>query len=137
AVNRLGLALHSALHPVFRIWRGAGGGIERVDAGGATSGDGQSQLASFIHFEVDRCGDAALLDTLREDIARVLGDDAEIHFHFDARARLVAASGFGRAAGFVKDMRVARMLVERGADVTPAAVADVDVKLKSLVTAVT
>lgn len=69
-------------------------------------------------------------------VARVLGDDAEIHFHFDARARLVAASGFGRAAGFVKDMRVARMLVERGADVTPAAVADVDVKLKSLVTAV-
>ncbi|MDR8049208.1 NAD(P)/FAD-dependent oxidoreductase [Burkholderia cenocepacia] len=69
-------------------------------------------------------------------VARVLGDDAEIHFHFDARARLVAASGFGRAAGFVKDMRVARMLVERGTDVTPAAVADVDVKLKSLVTAV-
>ncbi|MDN7680938.1 NAD(P)/FAD-dependent oxidoreductase [Burkholderia cenocepacia] len=71
-----------------------------------------------------------------QSVARVLGDDAEIHFHFDARARLVAASGFGRAAGFVKDMRVARMLVERGADVTPAAVADVDVKLKSLVTAV-
>ncbi|MCW3640082.1 FAD-dependent oxidoreductase, partial [Burkholderia cenocepacia] len=71
-----------------------------------------------------------------QSVARVLGDDAEIHFHFDARARLVAASGFGRAAGFVKDMRVARMLVERGTDVTPAAVADVDVKLKSLVTAV-
>jgi 3-phenylpropionate/trans-cinnamate dioxygenase ferredoxin reductase subunit len=71
-----------------------------------------------------------------QSVARVLGDDAEIHFHFDARARLVAASGFGRAAGFVKDMRVARMLVERRADVTPAAVADVDVKLKSLVTAV-
>ncbi|SPV09930.1 NAD(P)/FAD-dependent oxidoreductase [Burkholderia cenocepacia] len=68
-----------------------------------------------------------------QSVARSLGDDAEIHFHFDARARLVAASGFGRAAGFVKDMRVARMLVERGADVTPAAVADVDVKLKSLV----
>ncbi|MDN7583267.1 NAD(P)/FAD-dependent oxidoreductase [Burkholderia orbicola] len=69
-------------------------------------------------------------------VARSLGDDAEIHFHFDALARLVAASGFGRAAGFVKEMRVARMLVERGIDVTPAAVADVDVKLKSLVTAV-
>ncbi|HEF5871643.1 TPA: FAD-dependent oxidoreductase [Burkholderia cenocepacia] len=68
-------------------------------------------------------------------VARVLGDDAEIHFHFDALARLVAASGFGRAAGFVKDMRVARMLVERGIDVTPAALADVGVKLKSLVTA--
>ena len=50
-------------------------------------------------------------------VARVLGDDAEIHFHFDAGARLVAASGFGRASGFVGDMRVARMLVERGIDV--------------------
>ncbi|MCA8035699.1 FAD-dependent oxidoreductase [Burkholderia arboris] len=71
-----------------------------------------------------------------QSVARVLGDDAEIHFHFDALARLVAASGFGRAAGFAKEMRVARMLVERGIDVTPAAVADVAVKLKSLVTAV-
>ncbi|AZQ52208.1 NAD(P)/FAD-dependent oxidoreductase [Burkholderia cenocepacia] len=71
-----------------------------------------------------------------QSVARVLGDAAEIHFHFDAGARLVAASGFGRAAGFVKEMRVARMLVERGIDVTPAAVADVSVKLKSLVTAV-
>ncbi|MBZ5792422.1 FAD-dependent oxidoreductase [Burkholderia contaminans] len=69
-------------------------------------------------------------------VARVLGDDAEIHFHFDAGARLVAASGFGRASGFVKEMRVARMLVERGIDVSPAAVADTGVKLRSLVSAV-
>ncbi|WP_412023070.1 NAD(P)/FAD-dependent oxidoreductase [Burkholderia cepacia] len=68
-------------------------------------------------------------------VARVLGDDAEIHFHFDGNARLVAASGFGRASGFVKEMRVARMLVERRIDVTPAAVADAGVKLKSLVSA--
>ncbi|VWB52064.1 NAD(P)/FAD-dependent oxidoreductase [Burkholderia metallica] len=68
-------------------------------------------------------------------VARVFGDDAEIHFHFDAGARLVAASGFGRTSAFVKDMRVARMLVERGIDVDPAAVADTDVKLKSLVSA--
>ncbi|HIH2751608.1 FAD-dependent oxidoreductase [Burkholderia aenigmatica] len=66
-------------------------------------------------------------------VARVLGDDAEIHFHFDVDGRLVAASGFGRASGFVKEMRVARMLVEREADVTPTAVADVNVKLKSLI----
>ncbi|QRR14512.1 pyridine nucleotide-disulfide oxidoreductase [Burkholderia sp. MS389] len=71
-----------------------------------------------------------------QSVARMLGDDAEIHFHFDAGARLVAASGFGRAAGFVKEMRVARMLVERGIDVAPAAVADVAVKLKSLMAAV-
>ncbi|WP_275891235.1 oxidoreductase C-terminal domain-containing protein, partial [Burkholderia sp. LMG 13014] len=66
-------------------------------------------------------------------VARVLGDDAEIHFHFDKDGRLVAASGFGRASGFVKEMRVARMLVEREADVTPTAVADVNAKLKSLI----
>ncbi len=74
AVNRLGLALHSVIHPVFRIWRGRDGGIARVDVAGATPGDGASQLASFIHFEVDRCGDAAKLDALRGDIVRVLGD---------------------------------------------------------------
>ncbi|MBN3749032.1 FAD-dependent oxidoreductase [Burkholderia sp. Se-20373] len=68
-------------------------------------------------------------------VARVLGDDAEIHFHFDVDRRLVAASGFGRASGFVKEMRVARMLVERGIDVSPSAVADARVKLKSLMSA--
>ncbi|WP_217591227.1 NAD(P)/FAD-dependent oxidoreductase [Burkholderia sp. GbtcB21] len=65
-------------------------------------------------------------------VARVLGDDAEIHFHFDAGGRLVAASGFGRASGFVKEMKLARTLVERGAAVVPAMVADANVKLKSL-----
>ncbi|MEM5340727.1 NAD-glutamate dehydrogenase [Paraburkholderia azotifigens] len=74
AVNRQGLALHSVLHPVFRIWRSKDGGIERIAPGGASSDDGQSQLASFIHFEVDRCGDAAKLDALRNEIAKVLGD---------------------------------------------------------------
>ncbi|WP_321957066.1 NAD-glutamate dehydrogenase [Paraburkholderia bannensis] len=74
AVNKLGLALHSAMHPVFRIWRGPDGAITRVDVGGAGADDGQSQLASFIHFEIDRCGDAAKLEELRHDIAKVLGD---------------------------------------------------------------
>ncbi|OXJ00328.1 hypothetical protein CFB41_14200 [Burkholderia sp. AU33803] len=50
-------------------------------------------------------------------------------------ARFVAACGFGRVSGFVKDMRVARMRVERGIDVNPWAVADARVKLKSLISA--
>lgn len=74
AVNKLGLALHSVMHPVFRIWRGQDGAIVRTDVGGAGVDEGQSQLASFIHFEVDRCGDAAKLEELRTAIARVLGD---------------------------------------------------------------
>ena len=74
-VNRLGLALHSAIHPVFRVWRGKSGAIERIglghsDAGqtqGQTQPDAQSALESFIHFEVDRCGEAAKLDELRDE----------------------------------------------------------------------
>ncbi len=46
-----------------------------------------------------------------------------------------AVRGFGRAAGFVEEMRVASMLVERGIDVSPAAVADAGVTLKSLLSA--
>ena len=74
AVNGQGLALHSVVHPVFRIWRGADGAIERVSQGAEDAADTRSHLTSFIHFEVDRCGDAAKLDALRDDIAKVLGD---------------------------------------------------------------
>ncbi|RQR60247.1 pyridine nucleotide-disulfide oxidoreductase [Burkholderia sp. Bp9125] len=84
--------------------------------------DGQLQVA----------GEPAL--GVHEAVRRVADDDA-IHFHFDAGGRLVAASGFGRAAGFAKEMKLARMLVERGAPVAPAALADAGVKLKALLSA--
>ncbi|SAL12580.1 NAD-glutamate dehydrogenase [Caballeronia telluris] len=74
-INRLGLSLHSAIHPVFRVWRGKSGAIERIGPGHADASDKEaSSLASFIHFEVDRCGEASKLDELRVNIARVLGD---------------------------------------------------------------
>jgi len=77
-VNRCGLALHSGLHPVFRVWRGANGAIERVALGGAAvagaADAAPSRLESFIHFEIDRCGDAARLAELRANLARILGD---------------------------------------------------------------
>jgi len=72
-INRQGLALHSVIHPVFRLWRGTGGGIDKIVLGEAGSDD-TSRLESFIHFEVDRTGEAALLETLRSGIARVLSD---------------------------------------------------------------
>ncbi|RQR59503.1 pyridine nucleotide-disulfide oxidoreductase [Burkholderia sp. Bp9126] len=84
--------------------------------------DGQPQVA----------GEPAL--GVHEVVRRGADDDA-IHFHFDAGGRLVAASGFGRAAGFAKEMKLARMLVERGAPVVPAALADAGVKLKTLLSA--
>jgi glutamate dehydrogenase len=97
AVNRLGLALHSVVHPVFRIWRGADGSIVRVGQGAEDAADTQSQLASFIHFEVDRCGDAAKLDSLRDDIAKVLGD---VRAAVEDWPKIVAI-----ARGTIKDMK--------------------------------
>lgn len=78
-INRLGLALHSAIHPVFRVWRNADGTIAKVGLGGegdttASEPAGGPRLESFIHFEVDRCGDTATQEALRNGIARVLGD---------------------------------------------------------------
>lgn len=73
-INRLGLALHSAIHPVFRVWRGARGGIEKIALGGEGEGGNASRLESFIHFEIDRSGEPARLEALRNGIANVLGD---------------------------------------------------------------
>ncbi|KAI3596527.1 NAD-specific glutamate dehydrogenase, large form [Cupriavidus necator H850] len=73
-INRQGLALHSAIHPVFRVWRDARGGIERIAKGGAGEAGDSSRLESFIHFEIDRSGEAARLEALRSCIAQVLVD---------------------------------------------------------------
>src|SRR5689334_19178361 len=77
-LNRLGLALHSAIHPVFRVWRAGKGAhsgeIERIGQGHSEAGDTHSELESFIHFEVDRCSDAERLEEVHNNIAHVLGD---------------------------------------------------------------
>ncbi|MDQ0140068.1 NAD-glutamate dehydrogenase [Cupriavidus necator] len=72
-INRQGLALHSAIHPVFRVWRG-GTGIERIAPAGAGEAGDNSRLESFIHFEIDRTGDSSRLDALRNGISQVLVD---------------------------------------------------------------
>jgi len=73
-LNRLGLALHSAIHPVSRVWRTERGEIQRIAQGHEDAGDARSRLQSFIHFEVDRCSEAGRLEDVRVNIARVLGD---------------------------------------------------------------
>ncbi|MDK3021794.1 NAD-glutamate dehydrogenase [Cupriavidus taiwanensis] len=72
-INRQGLALHSAIHPVFRVWRG-GAGIERIAPAGAGEAGDNSRLESFIHFEIDRTGESSRLDALRHGISQVLVD---------------------------------------------------------------
>ena len=75
-VNRLGLALHSATHPVFRIERDAQHQIERVQLGTARDArdNGNSRLESYTHIEVDRCTEAAKLEELQVNLVRILGD---------------------------------------------------------------
>jgi 3-phenylpropionate/trans-cinnamate dioxygenase ferredoxin reductase subunit len=65
-------------------------------------------------------------------VTRTLADDAEIHFYFEAGGRLVGASGFGPARSFVREMRLARMLVDQGPAVAPELLANSEVKLKGL-----
>ncbi|MEX8495097.1 NAD(P)/FAD-dependent oxidoreductase [Sphaerotilus sp.] len=66
-------------------------------------------------------------------VTRPLGDAALIDFHLDADGRLVGASGFGPVSVVAKELKLARMLVERRRQPSPEALADVGVKLKSLV----
>ena len=65
-------------------------------------------------------------------VTRVLAGEAEIHFYFEAGGRLVGASGFGPVSSMAKEMRLARMLVERGTSPAPEMLVDVNVKLKGL-----
>jgi 3-phenylpropionate/trans-cinnamate dioxygenase ferredoxin reductase subunit len=65
-------------------------------------------------------------------IVRPLGGDTQIHFELDGAERLVGASGFGPVSALAKEMKLARMLVERGVSVAPEQLANTEVKLKSL-----
>lgn len=66
----------------------------------------------------------------RQSVVRSIADDAEIHFHLDSGGRLVGASGLGPAGAFVREMKLARMLVDREAVIGQAELADLGVKLK-------
>ncbi|MFC5234160.1 NAD-glutamate dehydrogenase [Pseudonocardia zijingensis] len=75
---RHGLGLHLALHPVFEVARGAGGELLSV-LGEGEPGNGEAVRESFHHIEVDRQADPAVLERLREDLCRVLGDVRAVH----------------------------------------------------------
>ena len=65
-------------------------------------------------------------------ITRALGADGELNFHLGADGRLVGASGFGRSSEAARELKIARMLVERRAAPEPARLQDPATKLKSL-----
>jgi 3-phenylpropionate/trans-cinnamate dioxygenase ferredoxin reductase component len=78
---------------------------------------------------------AGLADGAVHTIQRDCGEDALILFHLDADGRLLAASGIGPGNAIARDIRLAEMLIARRARPDVAALASVDVKLKTLLAA--
>jgi len=68
-------------------------------------------------------------------VKRDLGDGAELHFHLGEDGRLMAASGFGPIGKVAKEIKLAEMLVQRGARPAADQLASPDVRLKSLLNA--
>ena len=70
AVNRHGLTIHLIIHPILAVERSADGTL----IGLASEDSAKRVVESFMHLEVDRTTDSAVLDTLAADVVRVLGD---------------------------------------------------------------
>jgi len=65
-------------------------------------------------------------------VRRQIKDDAFILFHLDAGGRLVGASGIGPGNAIARDIRLAEMLIGKGAAPDPAQLANPAVQLKGL-----
>lgn len=78
---------------------------------------------------------AGLSDEGATVVRRDLGDGATILFHIAGDGRLVAASGIGVGNAVAKDIRLAEMLIGRGARPSVEALGDASVKLKGLLAA--
>jgi 3-phenylpropionate/trans-cinnamate dioxygenase ferredoxin reductase subunit len=73
-----------------------------------------------------------LVDEGYETVRRPVGDGGFVLFHLAADGRLVAASGIGRETTIARDIRLAEMLMLRGARPDPSALKSPATKLKSL-----
>ena len=70
-LSRHGYGLHLAIHPVIRVRRNSSGQLEEVMAPNA---GGDAVQESYLHIEIDRQTEPALLDELRRDLLRVVAD---------------------------------------------------------------
>ena len=78
---------------------------------------------------------AGLAEGAVTSVRRDVGEGAFIIFQIGADGRLLSASGIGPGNGIARDIRLAEMLIASGKTVDPAALAQADVKLKSLLAA--
>jgi 3-phenylpropionate/trans-cinnamate dioxygenase ferredoxin reductase subunit len=74
---------------------------------------------------------AGLSEGATTHVTRSLSDDAFLQFHLADDGRLLAASGISTGNAIAKDIRIAEMLIARGAHPDPAALADPATKMKA------
>jgi glutamate dehydrogenase len=72
-LSRHGFGLHIAIHPVFVVQRSGAGELLAVLNDDPLAAEAASQ-ESFHHIEIDRQADPDVLERLRLDLVRVLGD---------------------------------------------------------------
>jgi 3-phenylpropionate/trans-cinnamate dioxygenase ferredoxin reductase component len=100
------------------------------------AGESASAVPWFWSDQYDlRLQIAGLPDEGRQAVRRDLSDSAFILFHLAGDGRLVAASGIAHGNAVAKDIRLAEMLIGKGARPDPAALAQPQIKLKSLLAA--
>lgn len=72
AISRQDISVHLILHPLLRVKRDGDGVIQAVHQDTGT--DDSGLIESVLHFEIDRQTEKRVLDRLRRDIDRALGD---------------------------------------------------------------
>jgi len=75
---------------------------------------------------------AGLAEGATTHVDRPVSDDALLQFHLADDGRLLAASGIATGNAIARDVRVAEMLIAKGARPDPAALADPNIRMKSL-----
>lgn len=78
---------------------------------------------------------AGLAEGAASTVRRDLGEGAFILFHLAEDGRLLAASGIGPGNAVARDIRLAEMLIAKGARPAPEQLAEPQVKLKALLAA--
>ena len=130
------LAIYGGRRVRLECWRNAQdqGGLAARNMLGA--GESASAVPWFWSDQYDLTLQiAGLPDESVRVVRRDLSEDAFILFHLADDGRLVAASGVARSNAVAKDIRLAEMLIAKGARPDPTALAQPQVKLKSLLAA--
>ena len=73
-LNRHGLAVHLLIHPVMKVHRDESGQLSKLLDDDADEDGGDGAWEAFVHAEVDRQSDPAILEDLAHDLRRVLSD---------------------------------------------------------------